>query len=94
LYTLGPGVKLSAGQRQKEMMFLDAEAGKTYYLEVSIMGSAWTGIAAGAIHQVDESTGMNGVFAAKTGFELTIPETVQNSSRSAQLAAKPRGVKD
>jgi len=94
LYTLGPGVKLSTGQRQKEMMVLDAEAGKTYYLEVAMIKSSWVGNVEGGIHQVDESAGTNGVFAAKTGTELTIPETVLDKARGSLLAARPRGVKN
>jgi len=75
-------------------MVLDAEAGKTYYLEVAMIKSSWVGNVEGGIHQVDESAGTNGVFAAKTGTELTIPETVLDKARGSLLAARPRGVKN
>jgi len=85
-----PATKLSASQQANEMVVLNVEAGKAYYVAVAFEPGKWKTIVP-TIRQVDESVGGEEVFRATSGTVVQLPKTVPKEL--AKLSVKPKGVK-
>jgi hypothetical protein len=88
VYAFPPDIKLNSAQQASLMVALSAEAGETYYLEVSMVKGKW-GVNVPTLQAADQAAGEEAVFNAASATELPPTQTVNNP----QLSARPKGVK-
>jgi hypothetical protein len=88
VYAYPPDIKLTPAQQTSRMVALNAEAGKTYYLEAAVVRGKW-GVNFSTLQAADETAGKEAVFNSALGTELPPTQTLNNP----QLGARPRGVK-
>jgi hypothetical protein len=91
LYTSYPNYKLSGDVQKNHMLVLEAEAGKTYYVQVALIRGTWK-VPGPKLSIVDEAAGAEAVFNAESRAESMLPET--GVAHSPALREKPKGVKD
>ena len=88
LYAFPPDVKLTPAQQVSRMVQLNAEAGKSYYLEVTVVRGKW-GVNVATLQIASQADGEEAVFDAVSRTQLPQSQTLSN----AKLKALPKGVK-
>jgi len=88
IYADTPFTKLSKPQKQSALVALTAEAGQSYYLEVSRVPGKWK-LSTVTLKQVDAALGDEQLFNAQNAQVLPAEQTLHET----KLGALPKGVK-